>query len=221
MWPCIAIIKLSVDLSYTGKTPLCYRVSYRNYPAPDSAPFCCRSQSDLHLINLQCKCACGGITWSHFSVKSLHYFDHTSRWTGVGHNVSSFLNLMKFYFSKCNIRNSKYTYHYQYSLSVSEGIIFQFFCCPHDCDHFFSTPNSAKLNASAYTDWSSSSIFSRVSLYRGGSRTAATSKMERFVIIANGWKPLTIITKHFIIDVAAALDPPLLYRHEEFSPQPC
>ena len=34
---------------------------------------------------------------------------------------------------------------------------------------------------------------------RGGSRTAATSKMERFVII----------TKPFILDVAAALDLPL------------
>ena len=44
---------------------------------------------------------------------------------------------------------------------------------------------------------------------RGGSRTAATSKMERFVIIVNGWKPLTIITKRSILDVAAALDPPL------------
>ena len=31
---------------------------------------------------------------------------------------------------------------------------------------------------------------------KGGSRAAATSKMECFVIIANGWKPLTIITKH-------------------------
>ena len=30
---------------------------------------------------------------------------------------------------------------------------------------------------------------------RGGSRTAATSKMERFVIIVNGWKSLNIITK--------------------------
>ena len=39
---------------------------------------------------------------------------------------------------------------------------------------------------------------------------AATSKMERFVIIVNGWKPLTIITKHSILDVAAALDPPLV-----------
>ena len=45
--------------------------------------------------------------------------------------------------------------------------------------------------------------------HRGGSRIAATSKMERFVIIVNGWKPLTIITKRSILDVAAVLDPPL------------
>ena len=44
---------------------------------------------------------------------------------------------------------------------------------------------------------------------RGGSRTATTSKMEHFVIIVNGWKPLTVITKCSILDVAAALDPPL------------
>ena len=42
---------------------------------------------------------------------------------------------------------------------------------------------------------------------RGGSRAAATSKMEHFVIIVNGWKPLTVITKGSILDVAAALDP--------------
>ena len=50
---------------------------------------------------------------------------------------------------------------------------------------------------------------------KGGSRSAATSKMERFVIIVNGWKPLTIITKHSILNVAVALDPPLhmLYLH--------
>ena len=29
------------------------------------------------------------------------------------------------------------------------------------------------------------------------------------MIIVNGWKPLTIITKSSILDVAAALDPPL------------
>ena len=45
--------------------------------------------------------------------------------------------------------------------------------------------------------------------FRDGSRAAATSKMERFVIIVNGWKPLTIITKRSILDIAAALDPSL------------
>ena len=33
--------------------------------------------------------------------------------------------------------------------------------------------------------------------------------MEHVLIIVNGWKPLTIITKYFILDVAAVLDPPL------------
>ena len=37
---------------------------------------------------------------------------------------------------------------------------------------------------------------------RGGSRAAATSKMERFLIIVNGWNQT-------ILNVAAALDPPL------------
>ena len=48
------------------------------------------------------------------------------------------------------------------------------------------------------------------SLIRGGSRTAAASKVELFVIIVNGWRPLTIITKSSTLDVAAVLDPPLL-----------
>ena len=39
---------------------------------------------------------------------------------------------------------------------------------------------------------------------------AATSKMERFVIIVNGFQPLAIITKRSILDGAAALDPPLI-----------
>ena len=50
-----------------------------------------------------------------------------------------------------------------------------------------------------------------INIYRGGSRAAATSKMEHFVIIVNGFQPLTIITKRSILDVAAALDPPLIY----------
>ena len=40
-------------------------------------------------------------------------------------------------------------------------------------------------------------------------RTAATSKVEPFVIIVNNWKPLTIIIKSSTLDVAAVLDPPL------------
>ena len=47
-------------------------------------------------------------------------------------------------------------------------------------------------------------------MLRGGSRTTAASKMERFVIIVNGFQPLTIITKRSILDVAAALDLPLM-----------
>ena len=49
-----------------------------------------------------------------------------------------------------------------------------------------------------------------VCIPRGGSRTAATSKMECIVIIANGFQQLTIITERFILDVAAVLDPPLI-----------
>ena len=49
-----------------------------------------------------------------------------------------------------------------------------------------------------------------IKVFRGESRAAATFKMECFVIIVNGWKPLTIVTKHSILDAAAALDPPLV-----------
>ena len=42
-----------------------------------------------------------------------------------------------------------------------------------------------------------------------GSRTAAVSKMELFVIIVNGFQPLIIITKSSILDVTAVLGPPL------------
>ena len=53
-------------------------------------------------------------------------------------------------------------------------------------------------------------IFSKIT--RGGSSTAATSTMERLVIIVNSFQPLTIITKHSIVDVAAVLDPPLIAK---------
>ena len=52
-------------------------------------------------------------------------------------------------------------------------------------------------------------LLKQIAILRGGSRAAATSKMKRFVIIVNGFQPLTIITKHSILDVEAALDPPV------------
>ena len=51
---------------------------------------------------------------------------------------------------------------------------------------------------------------------RGESRAAAISKMECFVIIVNDFQPLTIITKRSILDVAAALDPPLSMQPKLF-----
>ena len=49
------------------------------------------------------------------------------------------------------------------------------------------------------------------SIFRDGSRATATSKMERFVIMFNGFQPLTIITKCSILDVTVSLDPPLIF----------
>ena len=51
------------------------------------------------------------------------------------------------------------------------------------------------------------------SVIRGVSRTAATSKIELFVIIVSGFQPLTIITMCSIMDVAVDLDPPLKKTH--------
>ena len=48
------------------------------------------------------------------------------------------------------------------------------------------------------------------SVYRGGFKFSATSKMEGFVRIVNGFQPLTTITKRSILDVAAVLDLPLV-----------
>ena len=45
---------------------------------------------------------------------------------------------------------------------------------------------------------------------RGGSKDVATSKVEGFVIIVNGFQPLTIISKRSILNVEAVLDLPLV-----------
>ena len=50
-------------------------------------------------------------------------------------------------------------------------------------------------------------------VFRGGSWTAARTKMELFAIIGNGFQPLTIITKCYILDVAAILDLPLVFSN--------
>ena len=52
--------------------------------------------------------------------------------------------------------------------------------------------------------------------FRAGSRTAATSKIECFVVTVNGFQPLTIITKRSILDVAAVLDPPLRFTPKHY-----
>ena len=44
---------------------------------------------------------------------------------------------------------------------------------------------------------------------RSVSRTAATSKVKLFVIIFNGFQPLTIIPQTSTFDVAAVINPPL------------
>ena len=42
-----------------------------------------------------------------------------------------------------------------------------------------------------------------------------TFKMERFVIIVNSWKPLTIITKRSSLDFAASLGPHLVRKQSK------
>ena len=58
-------------------------------------------------------------------------------------------------------------------------------------------------------DYNALKQLQQILVFRGGPRAAATYKMESFMIIINGFKPLTIITKCSILDVAAALDSPL------------
>ena len=64
--------------------------------------------------------------------------------------------------------------------------------------------------AKNWFDSCSNNLKQFLTLNRARSRTAATSKMDPFVIVINAWRPLTIITKSFFLDVAAVLDPPLL-----------
>ena len=92
------------------------------------------------------------------------------------------------FFLTIGMRSSKNSNHCQ--------ILFQIFLWKWtECAIFFHSFNIFVLSSN---------------ISRGGSRAAATSKMECFVIIVNGWKPLTIITKRSILDVTAALDQPVI-----------
>ena len=46
----------------------------------------------------------------------------------------------------------------------------------------------------------------KITTFRGVSRKPATSKMEPFVTIVNGFNPLTIVIRNFILDVLGVLD---------------
>ena len=84
-------------------------------------------------------------------------------------------------------------------------------CSPVILLHIFSTPfpknTSGRLLLKLEKQIAKTII--TLTYIKGGSRAAVTSKMEYLVIIVNGWNPLTIITKHSILDVAAALETPL------------
>ena len=49
-------------------------------------------------------------------------------------------------------------------------------------------------------------------LFRGICRAQATSKIELFVTLFNGFQSLTNVTKNYILDVMGVLDPSLLLR---------
>ena len=49
-----------------------------------------------------------------------------------------------------------------------------------------------------------------MTVFRGGSRTSATSKVELFVIIVNVFQLLIIIRKSSTLDVGAVQDRPLI-----------
>ena len=66
--------------------------------------------------------------------------------------------------------------------------------------------NVSSKREQKHTDFANALKFLKITRVRA--RAAGASKMEPFVVIVNG-KPLTVITKSSILDVAAALDPPL------------
>ena len=81
---------------------------------------------------------------------------------------------------------------------------------------FFIHEDQMKRTTSNCSIFFTSMKLNELKIIRGGSRTAATSKVELFVIIVNGFQSLTIITKRSTLDVAAVLDPPLIMKIENW-----
>ena len=75
--------------------------------------------------------------------------------------------------------------------------------------YMMGTSNLNGLRITSFIAYNWNFFYTSFLIFRGGSRTAGTSKMELFVIIVNGWKSLTIITKCSVLDVRAVLDPTL------------
>ena len=86
-------------------------------------------------------------------------------------------------------------------VKILQNCFHAFYCLSNFCySHFFSTNSISKQ----FVDKSLMPCIVKSYEDRGGSRAASTSKMECFVKIVNGWKPLTIITKHSILDVCSS-----------------
>ena len=88
----------------------------------------------------------------------------------------------------------------QYNLKTSLGV---------PTSAYYQSSPTTSLDVFNKNDYMWHALRLGVTSIRGRSRAAATFKMECFVIIVNGFQPLTIITKRSILDVAVALDPPL------------
>ena len=78
------------------------------------------------------------------------------------------------------------------------------FQCFHYCLWASKCQLGHVITLSCLTLWKSNTQWK----WKVGSKTAATSKVELFVIIVNCWNPFTIITKSHTLDVPAVLDPP-------------
>ena len=126
-------------------------------------------------------------------VMFIYFSNKSNKWKTTNENYNDTAQKMKFsiknFFSKCDqIRSLLRTWSHLLKKSLMENF---FFCAVR-------------------REKSQECLQQSHLVIRGGSRTAATSKMELFAIIVNGFQRLTIMTKCFIVDVEAVLDPPLV-----------